>query len=136
MASSSYYYNKYKQKKKEVSEYEDNIKDVKKILSNLTDSMSDEIRAINNELDALKSDLNKSVRHDGVFTANANAVTSEKEKTVSADPNLSTAIRELEEEISRLNRLKQQAAEDRDYYYRKYKAAKERERKEREEKDD
>lgn len=92
--------------------------------------MSDEIRAINNELDDLKSDLNKSIRHNSKFTSRANAVTTEKEKTVTADPNLSVAVRELEEEIARINGLRNTAINDRDYYYREYKEKKEQERQE------
>lgn len=130
MANSSYYYNLYKQKKSAVNTYDDDLKDLRKALSNLTDTMSDEIRAINNELDDLKSDLNKSIRHNSKFTSRANAVTTEKEKTVTADPNLSVAVRELEEEIARVNGLRNTAINDRDYYYRKYKEKKEQERQE------
>ena len=130
MASSSYYYNLYKQKKSAVKSYDGDLKDLQKALDNLTDTMNDEIRAINNELEDLKSDLNKSVRHNSKFTSRANAVTAEKEKTVTADPHLSIAVRELQEEISRINRLRSQAITDRDYYYQKYKDKKEEERRE------
>ena len=130
MANSSYYYNLYKQKKSAVNSYDDDLKDLRKALSNLTDTMSDEIRAINNELDDLKSDLNKSIRHNSKFTSRANAVTTEKEKTVTADPNLGVAVRELEEEIARVKGLRNTAINDRDYYYRKYKEKKEQERQE------
>lgn len=130
MAGSSYYYNLYKQKKSAVKSYDGDLKDLQKALDNLTDTMNDEIRAINNELEDLKSDLNKSVRHNSKFTSRANAVTAEKEKTVTADPHLSIAVRELQEEISRINRLRSQAITDRDYYYQKYKDKKEEERRE------
>lgn len=130
MASSSYYYNLYKQKKSAVKSYDGDLKDLQKALDNLIDTMNDEIRAINNELEDLKSDLNKSVRHNSKFTSRANAVTSEKEKTVTADPHLSIAVRELQEEISRINGLRSQAITDRDYYYQKYKDKKEEERRE------
>ena len=130
MASSSYYYNLYKQKKNDVKSYEGDLKDIQKALDNLTDTMNDEIRAINNELEDLKSDLNKSVRHNSTFTSRANTVTTEKEKTVTADSHLSIAIRELQEEISRLNSLRLQAITDRDDYYQKYKDKKEEERQE------
>ena len=130
MASSSYYYNLYKQKKNAVKSYDDDIDDLRKALSNLTDTMNDEIRAVNNELEDLKADLNKSIRHNSKFTSRANAVTSEKEKAVTADPNLSVAVRELEEEMSRLNGLRTTAINDREYYYQKYKGKKEEERRE------
>lgn len=130
MADSGYYYNLYRQKRSAVNSYEGDIKDINKALSNLTDKMYDEIRAINNELDDLKEDLKKAVRHNAKFTSRANAFGTEKEKTVTADPFLSVAVRELQEEISRLTSLKNQAVQDRDYYYRKYKEKKEEERKE------
>lgn len=130
MASSSYYYNLYKQKKNAVKSYDNDIGDLRKALSNLTDTMYDEIRNVNNELEDLKSDLNKSIRHNSKFTSRANAVTAEKEKTVTADPHLSIAVRELQEEISRINGLRSQAVTDRDYYYQKYKDKKEEERRE------
>lgn len=130
MASSSYYYNLYKQKKNAVKSYDGDLKDLQKALDNLTDTMYDEIRAVNNELDDLKSDLNKAIRHNAKFTSRANAVTSEKEKAVTADPHLSVAVRELEEEISRLSGLRTTAINDRDYYYRKYEEKKEEERRE------
>ena len=130
MASSSYYYNLYKQKKNAVKSYDGDLKDLQKAHDNLTDTMSDEIHAINNELEDLKSDLNKSIRHNSKFTSRANAVTAEKEKTVTADPHLSIVVRELQEEISRINGLRSQAVTDRDYYYQKYKDKKEEERRE------
>ena len=47
---------------------------------------------------------------------------------MTADPHLSIAVRELQEEISRINGLRSQAITDRDYYYQKYKDKKEEER--------
>lgn len=130
MADSSYYYNLYKQKRDAVKSYDSDLKDLNKALSNLTDTMGDEIRAVNTELEDLKSDLNKGVRHNSSFTSRANAVTTEKEKAVTADPLLSVAVRELQEEISRINGLKSTAVGDRDYYYKKYKEKEEQERQE------
>ena len=130
MASSSYYYNLYKQKKKEVSSYDGDIKELNKVLSNLTDTMNDEIRAINAELDDLKSDLNKSIRHNATFTSRANGTTSEKEKAVTADSRLSRVVQEIEEEITRVNGLRTTAVNDRGYYWNQYERKKEEERQE------
>lgn len=129
MADSSYYYDLYKRKRDDVRTYESDSKDLGKALSNLTDTMGDEIRAVNTELEDLKSDLTKSIRHNSRFSSCANLVTSEKEKAVTADPLLSVAVRELQEEISRLDKLKTAAINEREYYYGKYKAKKEEERK-------
>lgn len=130
MANSSYYYNLYKQKRNAVKSYDGDLKELQKALDNLTDTMNDEIHAINNELEDLKGDLNKSIRHNSKFTSRANAVTTEKEKTVTADPHLSVAVQELQEEISRINSLRSQTVTERDNYYQKYKDKKEEERRE------
>lgn len=130
MLSSSYYYDRYKEKKKDVKSYDEDLKKLRKALDNLTGTMNDEIRAINTELEDLKSDLNKSIRHNSNFTSYANAVTEEKETTVSSDSYLSTAISELEEAISQIDRKRTQAITDRDDYYQKYQDEKENERRE------
>lgn len=130
MANSSYYYNVYKQKKNAVKSYDDDLKDLKKAFDNLTDTMYDEIHAVNNTLEELKNNLNNSVRHNSKFTSRANEVVFEKEKTVTADPNLSIAVRELQEEVSRIKALRSQAVSDRDDFYRRYKNKKDEERQE------
>lgn len=129
MADSSYYYNLYKQKRDDVKSYDEDIRELNKVLGNLTNTMDDEIRAVNQGFEELKSDLNISVRHNARYTAQANSITSEKEKVVTADPLLSIAVRGLEEEISRVSGLKNTSINDRDYYYLKYKEKKEEERK-------
>lgn len=130
MPDSSYYYSLYKQKRNAVNDYEDNLRDLRKALSNLTDTMGDEIGNINNELDDLKSDLNKGIRHNYQFTSRANEVTEKKEKAVTADPNLSIAVSELQDEITRVDGLKNEAVSDREDYYRQYETKKDKERQE------
>ncbi len=128
MASSDYYYDKYQDKKAEASRYKNDIKDLQKVLENLTDYMNDEVLAVNRKLDALKKDLDKSIRYNVTYTMTANDIGNGKEPDVSADGHLSIAIRELEEEIARLTRLKDNAQAASDEYYDDYKDAKERER--------
>lgn len=120
MASSSYYYSKYREKKKEVQNYDDNLKDLNKILDNLTYDLGDEISSVNIEINALISNLNNSVRHNLLFTTKAHAFEDEKEKSVDVDSRLGASKYALEEEIARINTLRNQAISDRDYYYRKY----------------
>lgn len=121
MADSKYYYKLYKEEKSKVKNYEDYIDDLDKIRSNLTDDMYDEIRNVNNELDDLMEDLKNGVRYDPIYTQNANNFGNKKEKTTSADGQLSTAINEINEEISSLNGKKNTAVQNRDYYKRKCK---------------
>lgn len=128
MASSDYYYNLYRTKKKEANKYEGDEKDLQKILGNLTGEMNDEIRAINNEINDLKDDLDKSVRHNAAFTKGANDVAAQKEVGVTLDTSLSVAVSELEEEIRRVNGLNNNAIRDRDYYWNKYEEKKAEER--------
>lgn len=130
MADSGYYKDLYQKKRKEVNSLEDDIKDVQKIRDRLNDDFYDEIRNVNNELDALKEDMKKAVRHNSVFTGQANSLGNEKEKAVTADPLLSNAIQELNEEISRLDAKKNQAVIDRDHYKRLYEQKKDEERQE------
>ncbi|GGA79755.1 hypothetical protein [Ornithinibacillus halotolerans] len=127
MASSSYYYNLYLKKKREVDDYEDNIRDLERILNRLGD-MQGEIWDVNFEYEDLTHDLNKGVRHNSIFTSQANTHLNKKEKSVSQDRNLSRTQDGLEDEISRLNQLLNQAISSRDYYYSKYKAKKAEER--------
>ncbi|MCI3924740.1 hypothetical protein MO973_31480 [Paenibacillus sp. TRM 82003] len=127
MASSSYYYDLYTKKRREVEKYEDDLKDIKKILGNLTDDLFDEISGVNNELDRLKTDLTKSVRHNAAFTSRANAVENEKEKSVGLDSHLSMTRDALEDEVARVDRLRSEAISDRDHYYDRYREEKEEE---------
>ena len=128
MINSTYYNNLYKQKKSAIKSYDGNLKDLRKALTNLTDTMYDEIRAVNGELDDLKSDLAKGIRHNAKFSSQTSSLSSKKEKAVNADPFLSVVIRELQEEIDRVSRLKNQAVQDRDNYYNQYRTKKEEER--------
>lgn len=129
MADGSYYYALYKRKRDDVRAYESDSRDLSRVLSNLTDTMGDEIRAVNLELEDLKSDLSKSIRHNSGFSSSVSLATSEKEKVVTADPLLSVAVQELQEEIYRLSELKNAAINEREYYYGKYMTKKEEERK-------
>lgn len=125
---SSYYYDRYRENRDKVRSYEGNLKELRRALDNLTGSMDDEIRNVNKELDDLKSDLGKSVRHNSRFSSCANEITREKEKGVTADPDLSIVIRELEEEISRVDNLRNTAANNQENYYQQYKTKKDEER--------
>ncbi len=128
LKNSQYYLEKYKQKKKEVEDYDDDLRDLNRIMSNLADNLFDEITAVNNRIDDLKRDLNNGVRHNSRFTSCANAFGSEKEKTINSDCHLGPSKDALEDEISRIQKLRNQAANDRDDYYEKYKEKKEEEK--------
>ncbi len=130
MASSSYYYSLYEKKKRQISEYESNLKHLRPTLGALN-NVQIQISNVNNKLDSLIDDLNKGVRHNSTFTFRANDLANEKEKSVGIDSRLSKAQDGLQDEISRVERLLSQAIEDRDYYYRRYKEEREREREER-----
>lgn len=128
MASSSYYYELYKKYKKLAKEYGDNIKDLQKINNTVSDDLYSKIQSVNNELDNLKEDLVKSVRHNSDFSKTTNSLPSKKEKGVSSDNNMRNVTNELSDEISELNRKKNDAEDDRDYYYRRYQEKKQEER--------
>lgn len=128
MASSSYYYNLYKQKMATVTTLENAIGNLRTIFSNLNDNLYNGIQAVNNEFDNLKSDLNKAVRHNSTFTSCANAFDSLREKSVAADSSLRKVSDELQEEITRVSNQKNQAIRDKEYYYNMYVTKKEQER--------
>ena len=127
MANSSYYYDAYKREKRKVKDYQENLSELKDIRYNLRNTLTDEIRSVNTEIDDLRSDLKESVRHNSKFTSHVGDIYDEREKYVSSDSYLSTAIGELDDEITRINNLKDEAESDRDYYYRKYEQKKEEE---------
>jgi exonuclease VII large subunit len=124
MASSTYYYNLYKQKKSDATTYTNRVSDLNKILTNLSYNLSDEISAVNTKITDLKDDLFKGVRHNSIYTNKASMLNNEKQKSVGADATLSSSESSLQDEINRLNGLKNQAITDRDYYYNKYVEAK------------
>lgn len=120
MVKSSYYYNLYIKKKKEVTNYDDDLEDLNKILRNLINSLNDEIKAVNSALEKLSSDLNKAVRHNFAFTGQANNLKEKKEKSIDSDRYLSNSKYALEDEIKKIKELRAQAIDDREYYYNKY----------------
>ncbi len=127
MASSSYYYDLYKKYKKLAKEYEDNLDDLRKINNKISDDLYSKIQAVNNEIDNLKEDLVKSVRHNSDFSKTTNSLQSKKEKGVTADSQMRTVSNELGEEIRDLEKKKNDAEDDRDYYYQLYKQKKQEE---------
>ena len=128
MASSSYWYDRYKEKRDLVKDYEKQIKELNTILGNLQNNLYDEIQAVNNKTDDLKEDLAKAVRHNVKFTASKDSLGSKKEKAATADQYLARCAEAVEDEISSLSSRKSTAIYDRDEYYRKYETAKEEER--------
>lgn len=126
MPSSSYYNDKYKEKKKEIKKYDNNLEDLRKILNNFC-NLYDEKDAVNNELSELKTYLNKAIRYNSVFNTNAESFESKKEKSVDSDTNLKQSKESIESEISRINNLRTKAISDRDYYYNKYEQKKQEE---------
>ncbi len=117
--NSKYYYDLYRDKKSKAKQYKNDKEDLQSIKNAMSDNMYDEIGAVNGQLDELTSDLKESVRHNAAFTRHANDLGEKKEKTVTADGQLSVAVRELEEEIQSLTSKYNQAVSDRDYYKRK-----------------
>lgn len=130
MASSSYYRSLYNNKKQEVREYDDNLRELRKIVDNINYDLFFEIFDVNDSLTALMSDLKKGIKDNAVFTSRATGLENKKEKKVGSDPYISVTLNAVEDEISRVSKLKAQAISDRDYYYKKYVAKKEEEREE------
>lgn len=130
MANSSYYYNQYKQFKKEADDYDRDIKQLESIRNKLTGGLYDEQLAVNRELNDLIEDLKKGVRHNSTFTNRADDLKNNKEKSSYDDAMLGGAIGNLDSEISILQGKMRTAEQNRDDAHRKYEDEKERERQE------
>lgn len=130
MASSSYYHDLYLKKKKEVKNYDEDLEDLNKILKSLVYNLNDEINAVNSAIEELGSDLNKSVRHNINFTKEVNSLKEKKEKSIDLDKYLSNSKDAIEDEIAKINRLRTEAIDDRNYYNNKYLEKKEYEKEE------
>lgn len=124
MANSNYYYGLYTKYKKEAEDYAENIEDLKNIKNCLTSEFYDEQKSVNGEVDDLTEDLNKAVRYDYKFPYNAKECEKTKEKTSSADRNLSNVITAIENEMGSLEMKKKVAEQNRDSNYRQYESQK------------
>lgn len=128
MASSSYYYGKYKDEKAKVSKYKDWLSDLKKILDGFSAwSVTNGVTQFNNKVKDTVDDLEDAVKGLRRYNTNVNDIEKEKEKKVNQDSKLSSAKYNVEREQDRVEGLKRNAENMRDYYYEKYKEAKRRE---------
>lgn len=130
MADSSYYYNRYREKKREVEKYEKALRELRVIERNLVNEQNNEIDAVNREIMELGADLQQSVQENAVFLHAVSKVYEEIEHGTLGDRHLSGAVSAIQGEIWSVDSKKSQAIADRDYYWRKYQEAKEEERKE------
>lgn len=128
MASSSYYYNLYKEEKAKAKECEKNINSLQRILNTLTQNFYDEQSNVNAELEDLYEDLTNAVRHNSSFTIATSECNLYKELAVTADANLKNTVDGIENEISELNKQRENAKRNSSNYYDSYKDAKTEER--------
>lgn len=134
MADSTYYYNLYRQYKKEVSDLEKDIKSLTGIRNTISGDFYDEQSDVNKELEELKEDLKKSIRHDPSWDTLTEQCERYREKGSSADRRLLSSMDYLDSELQSLNNQKNCADRNRDQAYRNYENKKEEERQERLEK--
>jgi len=133
MANSSYYYNQYKAYEKKAKDYGKNIEALNTIRNNISGTFSDEQSNVNQEIQDTIDNLKTGIKHNNTYNVNADKNLNYKEKTSTADGNLSSAIGSIDQEISSLYSLKSQAEGDANWNYNKYLEEKENERREREE---
>ena len=136
--NSSEYYREYRQKCGEEAAYDKRLQRLKEVQKGLEETAQEGSGAVSRSLGAFREALEQSVRYSARFISAAQAAAEGKEGDSSEDPLLSAAVWELEDEISRIERLKGETQEEKDYYYSQYcrareeEARAERERKERE----
>ena len=130
MASSSEYYNLYKQKKSEVKNLGNDIKDLNKIINKIEQSFDDDIRNINNKINDLKSDMEKAINYNTTYANKVWEIDADKEKDVFSDGMMSNARNALVSEVNSLENKKSDAEWEKDHYYDKYLDKKEEEHRE------
>lgn len=127
---SSYYNDLYKQYKKEADGYQKDIRMLTDIRDRISGDFRDEQNSVNKELSDLRSDLEKAVRHDAVFSSNASGCETFREKSASSDRYLAETLTALENEIAALNGKKAEAERNQSDSYSQYQTKKEEERRE------
>ncbi len=132
MASSSYYYRLYKEKKNEVEKYEKWIKQVEKIRTQVITGLEDEIRVVNQKINALVEDLKAAVKHNAKFADIADDIGDQTEYSAGRDSQLSKTASSLQDELMRLGEKKNNAHSAAQSYYNQYLEAKRQEEEERE----
>lgn len=128
MADSGYYRRLFEQYEGQVREYEKNIATLQKIVNDFYNNLEDEQKGINRRLERLADDLGRAVRRNTKFTAEAARCDEGRQEAVTADAKLKEALSALENELSELNRKKDQACQMKDSCHRSYLNAKEEER--------
>ena len=128
--SSAYYKERRDQASRTAKNCDKYADQLEKILSRLVDDSYGKISPINKQLSQLEDDLDGAVRHNSTFHRHVNEAVENKEKTTSADNDLSTAINELEDEIRQLRSTQRNAEAKKEQYNRQYHEKKREEAKE------
>ncbi len=128
--SSSYYYDKYIEKKREAEQIERKIAYLSDVNLDVTSSFTGDVHTVNQTIDDEMGEHKTSVRHNAKYDLLSEKMDEMKPKYPYSDQHLQGISSGIESEISRLKNEKKQAEDDRDYYWREYKDALEREREE------
>ena len=130
MADSKYYYRRYKEKFEEVKKYERALKELRDIERNLVSEQNNEINDVNRKIHELGNNLANSIQDNQVFSSSIRIVYEDIESSPSGDRVLSGAVRAIQSEMSDVNGKMNEAIRDRDYYWKKYREAKDEEQQE------
>ena len=104
MASSSYYWARYREKRDEAKEHKKNWKELDKILDDLNGDFDNNVSDTNKKVDACSDKLEDGIREVGSISARQSELSGSKERSPGADGKLSGAIRDLGDEIRELKR--------------------------------
>ncbi len=129
--NSAEYYKLYQQKASEAEEWAKYQQMLSEILNSLRDVVQEGAGTVNRKLDDLHEAIEQGIRGNAEFACSGREAAEDREGDISADPELSEAVRELEEKIERTRAKKHETEEDRDYYYSRYWQEREKERWER-----
>lgn len=132
MASSSYYYNRYQEYKKKEKKYDGWYKQLKEMELSFMGAWSwMRYSEVNKCVGRCASNSRFALDGDYMFASNSALLEETKERATSDDASVSVAISSIKNEKERVRRLRDEARDTKEEYYRKYKSAKRREAAER-----
>lgn len=117
------YYALWDKEKKQVTKFKGRIKELKAIIDNLNWSFDDEVRDSNNYISELYTDIGEAIKNGASISVLKENVQAQKNFYPESDTKLSNVYVEINNEINRLTRKKENAEANRDYYKKEYTVA-------------
>jgi len=124
MASSSTYWRKYEKARDRYNKYKDYASDLKKVLDNFSDWKLGSRKDMNTDIKNTVKNLKDAVKGLSRYTSNVEDFNNAKESSYTSDSKLSAAKSQIQAEYDEMVRERDDAKDDKDYYWDMYVAAK------------